>query len=285
MVLQHPQVRRQEPPPNTKGTPAASLRIADFCPVLMEGTRFSLRGVKPRFPEDKWQPMQPASRMAPLGKPAPDCGSLYMQRFCIPCTFCSFPPCSEKLTAALPTDSGASPLSALRQSPSGKPAGKGAVNLGVVVASANGSGLIVQSTAPGGLAEMYGLERGDVITAVHGKPNPTSEDLKTASQGGFHPDSFSMQVTGGKSKLPYRFEILLPLAPPEVCPSLPRSPQRQHPSHATFSPFLSLALLDKSPISNNHPPTLLHAHSSPAISTSTSTSTSHRRIMSAAPSS
>ena len=231
--------------------------------------------------------MHLACPMAPLGKPAPDCGSTYMQRFCIPCTLSSLPPCPEKLTAALPTDrgSGASPLSALRQSPSGKPAGKGAVNLGVIVASANGSGLIVQSTAPGGLAEMYGLERGDVITAVHGKPNPTSEDLKTASQGGFHPDSFSMQVTGGKSKLPYRFEILLPLAPPEVCPSLPRSPPTTAslPRNLFSSPLPCPPQLFKSPISNNHPPTLLHAHFPPAISTSTSTS--HRRIMSAAPSS
>lgn len=76
--------------------------------------------------------------------------------------------------------------------------------------------MVVKSTTPGGLAEMYGLERGDVVTAVHGRPNPTIEDLKLATQGAFHPDCFTMQILGAKSNMQYGFEISLPLASPEV---------------------------------------------------------------------
>ena len=88
-------------------------------------------------------------------------------------------------------------------------------SLGLVVAAVAGQGLLVQSTTPGGLAQMYGVEKGDVITAVNGRPQPTTEDLKAASSGSFSPDGFTFQVLtsqGGR----YGFEVLLPIAQPEV---------------------------------------------------------------------
>jgi hypothetical protein len=90
-------------------------------------------------------------------------------------------------------------------------------SLGIYVDPVQG-GLIVNSVTPCGLSDMYGIEAGDVILAVNGKPSPSTDDLKSAVKGAHGNHLFTVQVAG-KGGGVFDFEFLLPLGEPEVRPS------------------------------------------------------------------